>query len=178
MVTAGANSGAGGSASRWFVEAPALREVTSVRVIYGDTDQMGFVYYANYLRYFEVAANALLREAGFSYRAFETDYRLLFPVIEVKVNYRCPAGFDDELVLYAGVRVGGRASMRFDYRIVRVGDGLEVALGHTLHACVDRAGKAKPIPQTIRTTLIGTGASASSSEQARKPPPQPPPADK
>ncbi len=177
MVTVGGNSGAGGSASRWFVEAPALREVASIRVIYGDTDQMGFVYYANYLRYFEVAANALLREAGFSYRAFETDYQLLFPVIEVHVHYRYPAGFDDELALHAGVRLGGRASMRFDYRIARAGDGLDVALGYTLHACVDRAGKAKPIPPSIRNVLVRTGAPAPPSEEARKTPSPPHSAD-
>jgi len=50
---------------------PKLVEVARYRVIYGDTDQMGFVYYGNYLRYFEIARNEFLRRAGAPYRAFE-----------------------------------------------------------------------------------------------------------
>ena len=51
--------------------AAELPEVARVRVIYGDTDQMGMVYYGNYLRYFEIARNEYLRIAGATYRAFE-----------------------------------------------------------------------------------------------------------
>jgi acyl-CoA thioesterase FadM len=53
-------------------------------VIYGDTDQMGFVYYGNYLRYFEIARNEFLRLAGARYRAFEETHRLMLPVVEAQ----------------------------------------------------------------------------------------------
>ncbi len=53
-----------------------LSEVARVRVIYGDTDQMGMVYYGNYLRYFEIARNEFLRRAGAPYRAFEETHGL------------------------------------------------------------------------------------------------------
>ena len=61
-----------------------LSEVARVRVIYGDTDQMGMVYYGNYLRYFEIARNEFLRRAGAPYRAFEETHGLRLPVIEAK----------------------------------------------------------------------------------------------
>ena len=67
-----------------------LREVARYRVIYGDTDQMGFVYYGNYLRYFEIARNEFLRQAGARYRAFEETHGLMLPVVEAHVRYRRP----------------------------------------------------------------------------------------
>ena len=63
-----------------------LSEVARVRVIYGDTDQMGMVYYGNYLRYFEIARNEFLRRAGAPYRAFEETHGLRLPVIEATVT--------------------------------------------------------------------------------------------
>ena len=63
-----------------------LPEVTRLRVIYGDTDQMGVVYYANYLRYFEAGRNELLRRLGVNYRSFEEAEGRLLPVVEVCVR--------------------------------------------------------------------------------------------
>jgi acyl-CoA thioester hydrolase len=82
---------------------------TQLRVIYGDTDQMGVVYYANYLRYFEA----------------------------------------------------GRASARFDYRVLR--DGEVLVTGHTVHACVDRDGRVKRLPGELLARLSAGEASASAS---------------
>jgi acyl-CoA thioester hydrolase len=129
-----------------------------MRVTYGDTDQMGYVYYANYLRYFEVAANELLRSAGVSYRAFEVQYGLLFPVVEAHVNYQRPVGFEDELALGAALSVEGRVAMRFRYGISRAGDGIEVAVGYTVHVCVNRAGKARAIPPAMHAALLRAAA--------------------
>ena len=70
---------------------------TRLRVIYGDTDQMGVVYYANYLRYFEAGRNEFIRAKGLRYRDFEERFGLRLPVAEAGVSYRQPARYDDLL---------------------------------------------------------------------------------
>jgi acyl-CoA thioester hydrolase len=137
------------------VAAP-LREVARVRVIYGDTDQMGMVYYANYLRYFEIARNEYLRAAGANYRAFEETHGLMLPVVDAQITYRRPARYDDELSVRAGVRPRGAASVQFDYQIWRVSDGERLVSGRTIHACITRAGRVVRIPEAMRVA-VGLG---------------------
>src|SRR6266545_4769918 len=112
---------------------------TQIRVIYGDTDQMGVVYYANYLRYFEAGRAELIRAKGLRYRDFERDFRLMLPVVEASVRYQRPARYDDLLTLEVAITELGRASARFGYRVLREGEVL--ATGHTIHACVDLDGR-------------------------------------
>jgi acyl-CoA thioester hydrolase len=133
--------------------APTLREVARVRVIYGDTDQMGVVYYANYLRYFEIARNELLRGAGATYRAFEETEGLILPVVEAHATYRRPARYDDELVISAAIEPRGAASVKFLYEIHRHGDGERLVYGHTIHACVTRDGRVTRIPDGLRAAV-------------------------
>ncbi len=132
-----------------------LREVARVRVIYGDTDQMGMVYYGNYLRYFEVARNEFLRRIGAPYRAFEETHGLRLPVVEATVRYRRPARYDDELGIHAAVPEIGGASARFVYQIRRCADGEELVTGHTVHACIDARGKVARLPAALRDLLAG-----------------------
>jgi acyl-CoA thioester hydrolase len=121
------------------------------RVIYGDTDQMGVVYYANHLRYFEAARNEFIRAKGLRYRDFEERFGLLLPVIEAHVEYRLPARYDDLLTVEISLGEARRASARFDYRILR--DGALLATGHTVHACMDAAGKARRLPAELVAAL-------------------------
>ena len=130
-----------------------LREVARVRVIYGDTDQMGMVYYANYLRYFEIARNEYLRVSGATYRAFEETHGLMLPVVEVQASYRRSARYDDELVISAAMQGRGAASVRFDYEIHRAADGEKLVTGHTVHACITREGKVARIPDEMRAAI-------------------------
>jgi len=130
-----------------------LREVARYRVIYGDTDQMGFVYYGNYLRYFEIARNEFLRQAGAGYRAFEESHRLMLPVVEAHVRYRRPARYDDELAIFAAIPEVRGASARFIYEIRRVPDGEPLVDGHTVHACIDGEGRVARIPAELRRAL-------------------------
>jgi len=126
---------------------------TRLRVIYGDSDQMGVVYYANYLRYFEAARNEFIRAKGLRYRDFEERYGLVLPVAEAHVNYRSPARYDDLLTIEATLAEARRASARFEYRIVRE-DGELLATGHTVHACVDRDGKVQRMPAELVAALV------------------------
>jgi acyl-CoA thioester hydrolase len=137
--------------------APALREVARTRVIYGDTDQMGMVYYANYLRYFEIARNEYLRTAGANYRTFEETHGLVLPVVEAHASYRRSARYDDVLVIFAGVQPRGKASVRFEYEIHRAGaDGApeeKLVSGHTIHACITRDGRVVRLPDDLRAAV-------------------------
>jgi acyl-CoA thioester hydrolase len=122
-----------------------------IRVIYGDTDQMGVVYYANYLRYFEAGRNEFLRAYGVRYRDFEQQHQVSLPVVEAQVSYKQPARYDDLVSVFTGLSRIGRASVRFEYRALR-GDDL-LATGHTVHACVSRAGQVVALPGSVVTLL-------------------------
>jgi acyl-CoA thioester hydrolase len=124
---------------------------TRLRVIYGDTDQMGVVYYANYLRYFEASRNEFIRAKGLRYRDFEARFGLMLPVAEAGVSYKQPARYDDLLDVEASIVEVRRASARFEYRVLR--DGELVATGHTVHACVDAEGKLRRLPPALVQAL-------------------------
>jgi acyl-CoA thioester hydrolase len=124
------------------------KAATPYRVIYGDTDQMGVVYYANYLRWFEIGRNEWLRQFGSAYTSIEQT-GLRFPVTEVTCRYLRPARYDDQVIIETTLRSLGRASLKFDYKIHRQDDGLLLSEGYTRHACVDRAGQLTKIPPSL-----------------------------
>jgi acyl-CoA thioester hydrolase len=124
---------------------------TEIRVIYGDTDQMGVVYYGNYLRFFEAARSDFLRERGAGWRDVENTHGIYLPVIEAKVNYKRPAFFEDILVVDTTLAELGRASLRFEYKVLRGEDLL--ATGHTIHACVSKQGDIREFPDALSDRL-------------------------
>ena len=124
--------------------------IHQVRVIFGDTDQMGIVYYANYLRYFEAARAALLRHRGLSGRDLEAE-GVMFPVAEASCRYRRPARYEDLLDVDIAIAELGHARIRFVYEVRRGGEVL--AEGHTMHACVDAAGHPRRIPPALRAAI-------------------------
>jgi acyl-CoA thioester hydrolase len=126
-------------------------EQVEIRVIYGDTDQMGVVYYANYLRFFEAARNEFIRAKGLRYRDFERDFQLMLPVVEAGVEYRRPARYDDLLTVEIALAEARRATARFQYRVLREGELL--ATGHTVHACVDSGGRVRRLPGELLARL-------------------------
>jgi acyl-CoA thioester hydrolase len=127
----------------------ASRSVSRVRVRYADTDQMGVVYYANYLVWFEVGRTDLLRNSGWSYREMESDGFSL-PVIEVHCEYRHSARYDDELEVRTAGRLVSPVRVRFTYEVVRVTDQATLATGHTVHASLDRGGRPRRLPERVR----------------------------
>ncbi len=123
-----------------------------LRVIYGDTDKMGVVYYANYLRYFELSRSEFFRAKGGSYVAVEAQgYGL--PVVEAFVRYRAPARYDDVLVVRARVGELKRASLRFEYEVRREGEEALLCTGHTLHACLGKDGRPCGLPGDVTRLL-------------------------
>jgi acyl-CoA thioester hydrolase len=83
------------------------KSLAPYRVIYGDTDQMGVVYYANYLRWFEMGRTELLRQIGATYSSVE-EAGFFFPVTEVSCRYLKPARFDDEITVETTLTALGR----------------------------------------------------------------------
>jgi len=112
----------------------------AIRVRYGDTDQMGFAYYANYLRWFEIGRVELLRTLGTTYREIEAG-GVRLPVLEATCRYHRPARYDDELVIETAVAEQRRASVRFAYRILRAGEDEPIAEGFTEHCYLNPDGR-------------------------------------
>ena len=105
------------------------------RVPYADTDQMGVVYYGNYLVYFERARNELLRDLGLCYSEIERRGFGL-PVLSAHVDYKAAARYDDLLEIRGWLGDLRAIRLRVDCAVYR-GDTL-LAIGHTVHALVDR----------------------------------------
>ena len=123
-----------------------------LRVIYGDTDQMGVVYYANYFRYFEFARGEFLRAHDLAYRDIEREGALL-PVTEASCSYKASARYDDMVLVRAELTELRRASLRFEYALSREADGQRLCTGFTVHACVGRDGKPRRIPGLLAARL-------------------------
>src|SRR5438132_6027554 len=87
-----------------------------IRVSYGETDRMGYVYYGNYAQYFEVARVEALRKLGFSYRKLE-DEGVILPVLNYSVKFLKPAFYDDELTIKIAINELPTARIRFDYEV-------------------------------------------------------------
>jgi acyl-CoA thioester hydrolase len=121
-----------------------------VRVIFGDTDQMGVVYYANYLRYFEGARAAYWRALGRSYQDLVA-WGVALPVVEAHCQYRKPAFYEDLIWVEVRVSEVRGASLRFAYRVTRGGDLL--ADGMTRHAVIGNDGRPRALPPELRGTI-------------------------
>jgi acyl-CoA thioester hydrolase len=121
-----------------------------IRVIFGDTDQMGIVYYANYLRFFESARAAYWRDLGRSYRDLEA-WGVALPVIEAHCNYRRSAHYEDLLDVDVGVSELRGASLRFAYRVLRGAELL--ADGYTRHAVIGADGRPRALPAALRDAI-------------------------
>ncbi len=117
-----------------------------VRVRYGDTDQMGWAYYGNYLRWFEIGRAEMLRALGRSYRSIEEDDGILLPVLEARCRYLQGARYDETVIIETGVLWVRRAKVRFGYRLVGEA-GKPLAVGFTEHCFTDHQARPKrPTP--------------------------------
>jgi acyl-CoA thioester hydrolase len=129
-----------------------------IRVRYAETDQMGVAHHASYLVWFEAGRTELIRSRGRSYAQIEADGWLLV-VVEVRCRYLRPARYDDVLTIRTRVGAFGRATLAFEYEVSRNADGNVLASGTTVHAAVDRTGRARRIPEEIRR-LLGEGSAS------------------
>jgi len=124
------------------------KKVVNIRVIYADTDAMGIVYHANYIKWFEIGRTELMRDVGIVYADLEREGYYL-PVTQLYCHYLAPARYDDCLRIETAIDYFRRASIKFDYEI-RNESGDKVLLeGYTVHAFTNREGKIVRAPMTI-----------------------------
>ncbi len=128
-----------------------LEHTWSIRVRYGETDQMGVVYHAHYFHYFEAARTELLRAAGLPYARLEK--RGIFLVVtDTACRYRSHAVYDESLRIVTRVTRLRKATVRFQYA-VHGEDGRLVAEGHTDLAAVDESKKPVRLPEDVAALL-------------------------
>jgi acyl-CoA thioester hydrolase len=125
----------------------SLPHETRLRVRYAETDQMGVVYYANYLVWMEVGRVELCKACGFNYRDMEAEDGIYLAVAEAKCRYRSPARFDDEVVIAAFIEEANTRMVTFAYSMTRAADGCELAAGSTRHIFVDREMRRTRLPK-------------------------------
>jgi acyl-CoA thioester hydrolase len=118
---------------------------TRVRVRYAETDQMGVAYHSNYLIWFEVGRVEFIRQMGLDYRQMEEE-GCGISVVDVHARYRAPARYDDELVIETRLLAARGVVVKFGYRILRVGDGVLLCEGETMHVCVGKDMKKTSLP--------------------------------
>ena len=132
---------------------------TQVRVRYAETDQMGIVYYANYLVWFELGRVELLRSLGLAYSKLELDHGCILPVIEARCRYRSPAKYDDEILIESWPSLVRGSVIKFAYRILRKaqdgGENTLLAEGETVHVVCDDQLQRKPLPEHYADALKG-----------------------
>jgi acyl-CoA thioester hydrolase len=120
---------------------------TRVRVRYAETDQMGVVYHANYLIWFEVGRVELIRQMGLDYKRMEIEEGCGIAVVEATCRYKAPARYDEELVVRTRI-TGVRGSVvKFGYTILRAEDGVLLCEGATTHVVVDREMRKTAMPE-------------------------------
>lgn len=118
-----------------------------IRVIFGDTDAIGVVYYANYFRYFEVGRAELMRHLGKSYVDFQAlGYDL--PVLKSYCEHKNFARYDEILTVVTDIELLSKARVRYNYRLIN-DDGKLVARGYTEHCTIDKKGNVVAIPQAF-----------------------------
>ena len=117
-----------------------------IRVRYAETDQMGVVYHANYIVWFEVGRVELLRQLGYAYRDLEADGMHL-PVAEVHCRYKIPAKYDDELLIRTRLSNVRGFLIRFGYEVIRAADGALLAEGDSTHIVVGADMQRTSLPE-------------------------------
>jgi acyl-CoA thioester hydrolase len=131
---------------------PLPCHATTYRVIYGDTDNMGVAYHANYLRWFEIGRTEMFRHLGMTYREIE-GRGVMLPVAEVSCKFIRSARYDDVITIETTLDTGMRSGFKFLYRILDEAAEVEIAKGWTTHACLNADGRVVRPPKFL-TELI------------------------
>lgn len=113
--------------SQFFVK----ENTTNLRVRYGETDQMGVVYYGNYAQFLEQGRTEWLRELGFSYKWMEEN-NVLLPVTNLNIDFKLPAHYDDVISITTKLKKIPTFKIEFDYQIHNQNGDLLVSASTTL----------------------------------------------
>jgi len=121
---------------------------TQIRVRYGETDQMAYVYYGNYAQYFEVARVEWMRKLGISYKELE-EQGIMLPVLKLEVNYHKPGKYDDLLTIKTIVKKKPGVRIEFHFEIYNEAKEL-ITTGFTSLVFIDmKRNRPTKAPQEI-----------------------------
>ncbi|MFA6142238.1 MAG: thioesterase family protein [Candidatus Omnitrophota bacterium] len=120
---------------------------SEVRVRYQETDNMGVVYYSNYLVWFEIARTEYFRALGLVYRKLE-EKGIYLMVAAISCKYKSPAKYDDIVRMQAWISELKNSSLKFEYKLF-VGDKL-IATGDSIHVFTNSEGRPRRIPEEVR----------------------------
>ena len=126
------------------------------RVRYAETDQMGVVYHANYLPWFEMARTDLCAERGVRYRDIEVNDNLLLTVVDLQCRYHAPARYDDEIIAEARLKHSHPRMVVFTYEIRNAATSQLLVTGETRHVFITREGRPVKVPRKY-FELFGIG---------------------
>jgi acyl-CoA thioester hydrolase len=123
---------------------------TTVNVRYAETDQMGIVYYANYLVWFEVGRVAWCKARGFHYAEMESKDGRFLMVAEASCRYKAPAQFEDDIVVQTALAKATDRVIRYRYEIRKKSTGQLLATGETAHVVTDMNFRPSRLPDRYR----------------------------
>jgi len=132
------------------MDSEAVWTATNLQVRYAETDQMGVVYYANYMVWFEIGRTDFCRKHGFAYREMERQDGLYIMVAEARCRYKAPARYDDDILVRTRLKEIRRRVLIFGYEIYRHNTDELLAEGETVHVITDREGHPRSLPNKYR----------------------------
>jgi acyl-CoA thioester hydrolase len=130
---------------------------TTVRVRYAETDQMGVVYHANYLVWFEVGRVELMRALGVEYKKMEIEDDCHIVVADAHCRYQQSARYDEVVRIRTRIAESRNRIVTFAYEVFREADGELLASGDTTHVICGANGRPKLLPQKYRVLLAAMG---------------------
>lgn len=117
---------------------------TKIRVRYGETDQMGYMYYGNYAEFFEVGRVEMLRSLGLTYKWME-ETGIMMPVLELKCRYLKPARYDEEISIKVTMEKMPGVKIHFKYELFNENEDL-IHVGETLLAFINMKTNRPSLP--------------------------------
>ncbi len=138
---------------------PVTEAVTTVRVNYSETDQMGVVYHARHVVWLDIARTEHLRQAGFSYRDLE-EQGVRLVVTDLRIRYRQPARYDDLVRIRSRVAEAASRRVIFAYQLEDATQGTTIADAETTLLCLDRQHQLSRLPAAVLSALGGRSGKA------------------
>ncbi|HEX7362733.1 MAG TPA: thioesterase family protein [Bryobacteraceae bacterium] len=131
----------------------APKHQTRLRVRYAETDQMGVVYYANYLVWMEIGRVEFVRSRGLDYKTIEETEGLFLAVMDAHCRYRYPARYDQEIVVETRVLNANTRVIEFGYEIRLADSDRLLAEGSTKHMWLNREWRPSRLPERYQMLL-------------------------
>ena len=138
-----------------MIAKPTIVGETKLRVRYAETDKMGVVYHSNFVIWFEVGRVELLRQLGFQYSEMEAEDNCHIPVVDLRVRYKSPAQYDDEIVVRTQIKNVRSSLLHFSYEVFRETDRTLLATGETMHIIVNNKLERTALPEKYMQAFNG-----------------------